>query len=96
MNFDFQSQDLAAAAQEKCDALLVLVPDGWRAGRGPLNTLVAQAIKDGDLDTKTAKPLSAYRSSQVKADRLVLVGIAGGREPFPRSHIRGRGRRRFG
>ena len=78
MNFDFQSQDLAAAAQEKWDALLVLVPDGGRAGGGPLDTLVAQAIKDGDLDTKTAKPLSAYRSSQVKADRLVLVGIAGG------------------
>lgn len=78
MNFDFQSQDLAAAAQEKCDALLVLVPEGWRAGRGPLDTLVAQAIKDGDLDTKTAKPLSAYRSSQVKGDRLVLVGIASG------------------
>ena len=78
MNFDFQSQDLAAAAQEKCDALLVLVPDGVRAGRSPLDALVAQAIKDGDLDTKGAKPLSAYRSGQVKADRLVLVGIAGG------------------
>ena len=78
MNFDFQSQDLAAAAQEKCDALLVLVPDGVRAGRSPLDGLVAQAIKDGDLDTKGAKPLSAYRSGHVKADRLVLVGIAGG------------------
>ncbi|NBW24829.1 MAG: leucyl aminopeptidase [Betaproteobacteria bacterium] len=78
MNFDFQSQDLAAAAQEKCDALLVLVPDGARVGRSPLDGLVAQAIKDGDLDTKGAKPLSAYRSGQVKADRLVLVGIAGG------------------
>ena len=78
MNFDFQSQDLAAAAQEKCDALLVLVPDGWRAGRSPLDLLVAQAIKDGDLDTKGPKPLSAYRSGQVKADRWVRVGIAGG------------------
>ena len=50
MNFDFQSQDLATAAQEKCDALVVLVPDGLRAGRSPLEALVAQAIKDGDLD----------------------------------------------
>ena len=78
MNFDFQSQDLAAVAQEKCDALFVLVPDGLRAGRSPLDALVAQAIKDGDLDTKAAKPLCAYRSGQVKAARLVLVGIAGG------------------
>jgi leucyl aminopeptidase len=78
MNFDFQSQDLASAAQEKCDALVVLVPDGLRAGRSPLEALVAQAIKDGDLDTKSAKPLALYRASQVKADRLVLVGIAAG------------------
>ena len=78
MNFDFQSQDMAAAAQEKCDALLVLVPDGHRAGRSPLELLVAQAIKDGDLDTKAAKPLCAYRPSQTKAERLVLVGIHAG------------------
>ena len=78
MNFDFQSQDLAAAAEEKCDALIVLVPDGVRGGRGPLNVLVAQAVKDGDLDTKSAKPLGTYRHGAAKADRLVLVGIAGG------------------
>ncbi len=78
MNFDFQSQDLAAASQEKCDALLVLVSDDVRVGSSPLDLFVSQAIKDGDLDTKGAKPLSAYRNGHVKADRLVLVGIAGG------------------
>lgn len=78
MNYDFQSQDLAAAAQERCDALVVLVPDGLRAGRSPLELLVAQAIKAADLDTTAAKPLCLYRASQVKADKLVLVGISAG------------------
>ena len=78
MNFEIASLDLNAAARDKADALMVLVPDVFAAGPGGLSQLIAAAIKSGDLETKAGKLLHAWRVSGVTAPRLVLVGVGDG------------------
>ncbi len=41
MNFELKALDLAQAAAHKGDALVVLVPKGFKAGAGPLAELIA-------------------------------------------------------
>ena len=69
MNFELKSLDLAGAASEKSDALLVLVTTAYKPGRGVLADLIAHAVKAGDLDTKAGKLLHAYRSAGVASPR---------------------------
>ena len=49
MNFELKSFDLAAAAAFKCDALLLLVADGFKPGKDPLSQFVQQAVKAGEI-----------------------------------------------
>jgi leucyl aminopeptidase len=79
MDFELKTLDLAAAAQEKSDVLLVLVTEGFTAtGKDPLSRLVAAALAARDLEAKPGKMLQAYRSEGIAAPRVLLVGAGDG------------------
>ena len=78
MNFELKTMDVAQAASEKCDLLVLLVPDGFAPGKDALGALVAQAIKAKDLDTKPGKSLHSYQVAGVAARRVALAGIGAG------------------
>ena len=78
MNFDLKTLDLAAAAVEKCDLLIVLLPDGFKPGKDALSALAARALKNGDLTTKAGKHLQMYQVPAVVARRVVLLGQGDG------------------
>ncbi len=74
MDFELKTLDGAAAAAEKCDVLVVLVPEGGRDGKDPVARLARAALEAGDLDTKPGKLLQAYRAEGIAASRVVLAG----------------------
>ena len=74
MNFDLKTLDLTAAASEKCDLLVVLIPEGFKPGADALSALAALALKNGDLALKAGKQLQLYQVPAVAARRVVLVG----------------------
>ncbi|MDP2367572.1 leucyl aminopeptidase [Rhodoferax sp.] len=78
MNFELKRLDLATAAAEKCDALLVLVSGDSCAGKDALSVLVDQALKAGDLETKPGKLLQVYRAPGLACTRAVLLGAGDG------------------
>lgn len=78
MNFELKPMGLVGAANEKCDALLVLVPQTFKAGKDDLSTLIAQALKSADFEAKPGKLLQLYRPLQANATRVVLVGVGEG------------------
>jgi leucyl aminopeptidase len=78
MNFELKPIGLVGASTEKCDALIVLVAQDFKAGKDDLSVLVAQTIKSADFETKPGKLLSLYRPMQANAVRVVLAGIASG------------------
>ena len=73
MNFELKNFDLASAASQACDALIVVVLDPFKPEKGIVAELVAQAIKAGDLQTKPGKLLQAYRPAGFACTRLVLA-----------------------
>lgn len=78
MDFELKTLDLAGAADEKCDALIVLVTDSFKPGRDHLSRLLADTLKSGDFEAKPAKLLQLYRPADVAATRLVLAGVGDG------------------
>ncbi|MCA3238880.1 MAG: leucyl aminopeptidase [Curvibacter sp.] len=78
MNFVLLSLDLAGAAKQPADALVVLVPAGYKPGKDGLGTLMTQALKAGELDTQAGKLLALYRVPPVRAARVLLVGAGEG------------------
>ena len=78
MNFELKPLDLAAAAAQKCDALIVLLAASFKPGKDILSSLAAQAIQSGDLETQAGKLLSLYRPTGVSSTRVVLVGVGNG------------------
>jgi len=78
MNFELKTLTTALAAKEKCDALIVLVCTGFKAGTAEIDQTIAAAIKSQDFDTKAGKSLHIYRPEGVAARRLVLVGAGDG------------------
>ena len=78
MNFDLKTLGLAAAATEKCDLLVLLVTEGLSEGKDALSTLVAQALKSGDLEAKPGKSLALYQATGVAARRVLLLGAGSG------------------
>ena len=78
MNFELKTLSLSAAAAHKCDLLVLLVPEGFKPQVDALSTLAAAAIKQGDLEPKPGKLLSAYAPAGVAARRLVLLGCGKG------------------
>ncbi|RZJ62882.1 MAG: leucyl aminopeptidase [Acidovorax sp.] len=78
MNFDLKTLELTAAASEKCDLLIALIPEGFKPGKDALSTLAAQALKNGDLATKAGKSLQLYQAAGTAARRLILLGAGDG------------------
>lgn len=87
MNFELKPFSLLEASTEKCDALVVLVPQDFKAAKDDLSELIGQAMKAGDLETKTAKLLCLYKPVQAHAIRVVLVGIGSGSARDVRSAV---------
>ena len=78
MDFELKTLTRARICNEKCDALIVLIPQDLSSDDDPLSTLSAQAIKSGDFETKVGKLLSAYRTPGIAAIRVLLVGAGDG------------------
>ncbi|MDR3004055.1 MAG: leucyl aminopeptidase [Acidovorax sp.] len=87
MNFDLKALDLAGAAAEKCDALLLLVPEGFKPGKDPLSQCIAQARKAGDLELAAGKQLALYQPAGVAARRVLLLGAGNGDAKAVRSAL---------
>src|SRR5207253_781455 len=62
----------------KCDALVLVVPEGYKPGRDPLSRLAAEALKRGDLEAKPGKTLQAYKPAGISAPRVILAGAGDG------------------
>ena len=78
MNFELETLDLNGAAKEKCDALIVLLATSFKPGKDNLSMLVAQALKAGDLETKSGNALVLYRPSGLACARAVLANVGEG------------------
>lgn len=78
MNFELKTLSLSAAVSYKCDLLVLLVPEGFKAQADALSSLVATAIRHGDLEPKPGKHLSLYAPAGIAARRLVLLGCGRG------------------
>ena len=87
MNFELKPQTLADAAAEKCDAMLVLLPDDYKPAKDGLSALIGRAIKDGDAQTKAGKLLPLYRPGMTQARRVVLAGVGDGSAKSVRSGV---------
>ena len=78
MDFELKTLDLAGAANEKADVLLVLVTESFQAGKDPLSRLAAAALQARDLEPKPGKLLHAYRAEGVAAARVIFAGAGDG------------------
>jgi leucyl aminopeptidase len=78
MDFQLKTLDAAGAAREKCDALVLVVPEGYKPGKDPLSRLAADAIKAGDLEPKPGKVLQAYKPAGISATRVIMAGAGDG------------------
>lgn len=78
MNFEFKTFDLAAAAREKCDALIVLFSAAVKPEKDPISALISTALKAGDLVDKPGKLLMTYRPSGMSATHLVIASVGEG------------------
>ena len=87
MDFELTTLRLEAAAGRRTPALVVLVAEGFEAGDDALSTLVARALAGGDFKFKAASLLNTYGLPGVKADRVLLVGIEGGRPAAVRKAV---------
>ena len=78
MNFELRPFDLAAAATEKCDALIVLLQASFKPGKDLVSGLVAQVRKAGDLEAKAGKSLLLHRPAGFSGTRVVLASVGEG------------------
>ncbi|MBL0422074.1 leucyl aminopeptidase [Ramlibacter sp. AW1] len=78
MDFELKTLGVEGAANERCDALLVLLDEGFKAGTDPLSKIAADAIKAKGFDTKPGKTLQAWRPPGVTAARVLLLGCGDG------------------
>ena len=79
MDFQLKTLSTSQAAEEKADALIVLVAEGAPAAKDALSQLIAGARKSGDLPDKAGKLLTLYRPAGVAAPRVVLASIGDGK-----------------
>jgi leucyl aminopeptidase len=80
MDFVLKNADFAAAAAEKADALMVLVPEDFQpaATGGVLAELLLQARKAGDFEGKAGQTLPLYAVAGLSARRVLLAGVGSG------------------
>jgi leucyl aminopeptidase len=89
MDFELKTLDLDGACADKCDALVVLVPESFKPGRSVLSRLVAAALKAGDLEAKAGKQLQLYKPDGVAATRVLLAGCGDGSAKSTRTAVQG-------
>ena len=87
MDFQLKTLDLAGAAAEKCDALVVLVPEAFKPGRDVLSRTLAAAQKAGDFEAKAGKLLALYKPEGFGAARVLLAGAGDGSARSVRSAV---------
>ena len=81
MDFELKTLTPARLCAEKCEVLVLLVPEDAQAlgdNDDPATSMAKLAIKSGDFDGKTGKILSCYRPLGITATRLVLLGAGDG------------------
>jgi leucyl aminopeptidase len=78
MNFELKTFDLIALAQEKTDALLVLLRNDFKPGKDVLSVLIGKALKSGDFSHKAGQLLDVYRPAGMASTRVVLVSVGDG------------------
>lgn len=78
MNFELKTLDLAGAAGEKCDGLIVLFSATFKPGKDILSAQLAAALKADDLESKAGKSLVLYRPSGVTGTRVVMACVGEG------------------
>ena len=89
MNFEIKTLDLASAALQKHDALIVLLTQDFKPGKDALSLVIAQALKSGDLEPKAGKLLAMYRPAGVAATRTVLAHAGAGAAKDVRQAVAG-------
>ena len=87
MNVELKAAGLAAVAQHECDALLVLLADGFKPGKDKLSQCIAGITKAGDLPAKPGKTLSLYRPQGLAARSVVLASVGDGSAQHARSAV---------
>ena len=81
MDFELKTLTRERISSEKCDALVLLVPQhdsDLPAIDNPAWQLATLAMKSGDFEAKAGKTLAAYRPQGLAATRLVLSGVGDG------------------
>ena len=78
MDFELETMDLGAAAELRCDALLLLVANRFEPGSDAVSKLIGAARTAGDFETKAGKSLGCFQAAGVGARRLLLAGIGDG------------------
>ncbi|MCS4509057.1 leucyl aminopeptidase [Xylophilus ampelinus] len=78
MDFQLKTLDLAGAAAEKTDALVLLVAESARPGAHALDRAIADARKAGDFEPKAGKVLALYGHASSAARHTVLAGVGDG------------------
>ncbi|MBP8149043.1 MAG: leucyl aminopeptidase [Limnohabitans sp.] len=75
MNFEIQKRALSRVIRDDLDALIVFWPAAGTspADKDPVSTLVASAVKHGDLELKAGSLVSVYAHTDIKARHLVVV-----------------------
>ena len=89
MNFELKTLDLASAALQSGDLLIVLVADKQPKTSDALSTLIAHAQKNGDFEAKTGKLLAMYAVPAIEARHLLLLGIGDGSPQAVRQALAG-------
>ncbi len=77
---DYRSQAITGPALSSLSAdalLLILTPEQSTTGCAPLDQLIADALKAGDLALKDGKSLYVHRPAGLKAPRLSIAVAAG-------------------
>ena len=87
MNFELKALSLVQASAEKCDALVVLLGEGYKPAKDGFSALIGRALKDGDADTKAGKILPLYKTPLCQAPRVLLVGVGEGGAKQVRSAV---------
>ena len=78
MNFELKPLSLTGAASQKCDVLMVLVPQNYASTRDSFSVWLGELQRAGDLPTKASQMLLLYKPAQANARRVVLVSVGDG------------------
>jgi leucyl aminopeptidase len=78
MDFELKTLPRTRICSEKCDALVLLIPQDFSSTADPMSVLVALALKSGDFESKPGKLLNTYRTPGIAATRILMVGAGDG------------------